>query len=173
MHIFAPNGGYCLYSFSAVMYMMCTYIYLSIAPTVSREKCFLGNINNNDLKLTGSHGILQSPNEPKHYPAGSSCDWLITVPEGKIVKLIFDRFELDSSYGCTSDYVEVFDGSSSSSKSKGRFCDYSTPDDIYSSGRYMWVRFRADSSRSSHDGFKATFSAEDKRSKRKANNFVQ
>ena len=137
--------------------------------------CFTGNIFNNDLKLNGSYGTLQSPEEPNSYPAGSSCDWLITVPEGKIVKVSFNRFELEPSYGsrCTADYVEVFDGSSSSSKSKGRFCGFSTPDDIHSSGRYMWVRFRADLSRSYYDGFKATFSAEDKPSKRKANHFVK
>ncbi|KAJ7371393.1 Domain first found in C1r, C1s, uEGF, and bone morphogenetic protein [Desmophyllum pertusum] len=66
---------------------------------ISKELCFPGNINNNDLELTGSHGTLQSPTE-KHsgkYPPDSSCDWLITVPDGKIVKLSFDRFNLQPS----------------------------------------------------------------------------
>ena len=126
--------------------------------------CFTGNIYNNDLKLTGSHGTLQSPNETKYYSPSSSCDWLITVPEGKIVNLVFDKFDLEPTYRsrCTADYVEVFDGSDSNSTSKGRFCGYSTPDNITSSGRYMWVRFRADMTMSFFDGFKASFSAEDK-----------
>ena len=134
------------------------------------EKCFTGNINNNELKLTGSHGILQSPNEPSPYPPSSSCDWLITVPKGKYVKLVFEKFDLEptSGPGCPQDYVEVFDGSDSSSTSKGRFCGFSTPDNITSSGRYMWVRFRADMANSYYDGFKATFSAEDKPGKWKS-----
>ena len=80
------------------------------------------------------------------------------------VKLVFEKFDverLDPVPGCPQDYVEVFDGSDSSSTiSKGRFCGPLTPENITSSGRYMWVRFRADMTNSYFDGFKATFSAE-------------
>ena len=140
-------------------------LYFSVVPD-SRELCYRGNIYNNDLKLTGSQGTLQSPQEPDYYLSGSSCDWLITVPDGKIVKLSFERFQLEpsSESECTVDYVEVLDGGDSNSDSKGRFC-FSTPDDIHSSGRYMWVRYRADETGSYFKGFKATFKAEDKPSK--------
>ena len=128
--------------------------------------CFTGNVYNNNLTLSGSYGTLQSPQDPEYYPPGSSCDWLITVPEGKIVKLRFNRFELKPSFGstCTADYVEILDGKSSYSKSKGKFCGYTKPEDIRSSGRFMLVRFRADFYNDSyHDrGFNATFTAEDK-----------
>ncbi len=149
-------------------------LYLSLAPSGSSDKCFTGNIYNNDLKLNGSFGTLQSPREPSYYPAGASCDWLITVPEGKIVKLSFDRFELQPSSGstCTADYVEVFDGKHSYSKSKGKFCGYTIPDNIKSSERYMWVRFRADSSESYYEGFKATYTAEDKPSTSKCKKLI-
>ena len=127
--------------------------------------CFTGNMYNNNLTLSGSYGTLQSPQDPKYYLPGSSCDWLITVPEGKIVKLRFDRFDLKPSVrsSCTVDYVEILDGKSSYSNSKGRFCGYRKPEDIRSSGRYMWVRFRADLSTDLYyRGFNATFTAEDK-----------
>ncbi|KAJ7371403.1 hypothetical protein OS493_025865 [Desmophyllum pertusum] len=134
----------------------------------AKEICFPGNINNNNLELTGSSGTLQSPTEKdrsvNYYPGDSSCDWLITVPDGKIVKLFFDQsFELEPSYGstCTADYVEVLDGKNNG-ESKGRYCGFTTPDDIHSSGRYMWVRFRSDSMNSYYNGFKATFVAVDK-----------
>ncbi|KAL9973596.1 hypothetical protein ACROYT_G020071 [Oculina patagonica] len=130
-------------------------------PAHFKEVCFPGNINNNDLKLTGSQGTLQSPLENSTYPPNSSCDWLVTVPEGKVVKLSFDRFELASSSGCTKDYVEVMDGKELNGRSKGRFCGLTVPDDIRSSGRYMWVAFRSDSQYSNNGGFKATFTAED------------
>ena len=83
------------------------------------------------------------------------------------MKLSFDRFELEpsSESKCTADYVEVLDGSDSNSDSKGRFCGSSPPDDTQSSGRYMWVRFRADMTKSYYEGFQATFKAEDKPSK--------
>lgn len=127
--------------------------------------CLTGNLYNNNLTLSGSYGTLQSPQDPKYYPPGSSCDWLITVPEGKIVKLRFDRFELRPSFrsSCTEDYVEILDGKSRYSGTKGIFCGYTKPEDIRSGGRYMWVIFRADHSTNSiYEGFKATFTAEDK-----------
>ena len=132
--------------------------------------CFTGNIHNNNLALSGSYGTLQSPQDP-----GSSCDWLITVPEGTIVKLSFDRFELKPSFGtiCTVNYVEILDGKSSYSESKGKFCGYTKPEDIRSSGPYMLVRFRADLSTGKYyRGFNATFTAEDKPSTRKLKKLI-
>ncbi|KAL9973602.1 hypothetical protein ACROYT_G020078 [Oculina patagonica] len=127
----------------------------------SRELCFNENVYKNDLQLNGSSGTLQSPQEPGYYPPGSSCDWLITVPDGNIIKLSFDRFYLEPTFGstCTADYVEVFDGRNSNSKSKGRFCGDIIPGDIHSSNRYMWVRFRSDT-KFDFNGFKATYTAE-------------
>ena len=129
-----------------------------------------GNIYNNKLTLTGNYGNLESPQDPRYYPPGSSCDWLITAPEGRIVELSFDRFDLKPSFGssCTADYVQILDGKSSNSNSKGRFCGNIKPEDIRSSGRYMWVRFRADHlTNPIYKGFSATFSTKDKPSKLK------
>ena len=127
----------------------------------------MGNGYNNNLTLSGLYGTLQSPRYPKQYPPGLSCDWVITVPEGKIVMLRFNKFKLGSSfeYTCTADYVEILDGKSTDSKSKGKFCGYTKPEDIRSSGRFMLVRFRADFSSDPYysiGGFNATFTAEDK-----------
>ena len=88
-----------------------------------------------------------------------SCDWLITVRDGKVVKLSFDMFELQPSFGqpCTKDYVEILDGKDRSSASKGRFCGKEKPEDIQSSERYMRVIFRSDASAAYYKGFKTTF----------------
>ena len=101
------------------------------------------------------------------YLSDSSCDWLITVPEGNIVKLNFDKFNLQSDYAdCSADYVEILDGNSTFSKSEGKFCGHLNPGIFRSSDRYMWVRFRSDSWFSfSGSGFKATFTTEGKTSK--------
>ena len=81
------------------------------------------------------------------------------------MKLRFNRFELKPSFGprCTVDYVEILDGNSSNSNSKGRFCGNTKPEDIRSSGRYMFVRFRLDLSTDLYyRGFNATFTADHK-----------
>ncbi|KAJ7371401.1 hypothetical protein OS493_025863 [Desmophyllum pertusum] len=126
---------------------------------------FSRNIYNNNLTLTGSSGNSTKSSTGPLVPLNLSCDWLITVPEGNIVKLSFDKFSLEESTtsGCTRDYVDVLDGNSSFSQSRGRFCGYTElPKDIRSSGRYMRVRFISDWLYTYYEGFKATFVAEDK-----------
>ena len=129
--------------------------------------CFPGNIYNSKLALSGSFGSLQSPQDYNWYHSGLNCDWLITVPEGKIVKLKFDKLDLKQSSGskCTADFVEVLDGKRSNGESKGKFCGDRKPEDIRSTGRYMWVRFRTDPHDSNYEGFKASYAAEDKSGK--------
>ncbi|KAJ7371397.1 hypothetical protein OS493_025859 [Desmophyllum pertusum] len=149
-----------------------TFTALDRPTTSSWELCFPGNIYNNNLTLYGSRGTLKSP--LVFYPLNSSCDWLITVPDGKIVKLSFDGY-LDLpvwiNNTCITDYVEILDGKQSTSKSKRRFCAKRREEPVISSGRYMWVRFRADNIRQKNHwnqlpedymGFKATFTALDK-----------
>lgn len=137
------------------------------APASSTELCFPGNVNNNNLKLAGTYGTFKIPQTSySMYPINLNCDWLITVPGGKIVELSFDRFDLQpkTASTCTADYVEVLDGMYSDSESLGKYCGPSNPDDIRSSDRYMWVRFRSDDEYVYH-GFKATFQAVDNTSK--------
>lgn len=125
----------------------------------SSELCYPDNVHNFDLRLTGSEGILESP--LTYYPPGLLCEWLITVPEGQSVELIFERFQLDP--GCR-DYVEVGDGMSLSGTSLGKYCGTTIPENVRSShrNRYMWVEFYSATDyagRKPHRGFKATFKA--------------
>lgn len=85
------------------------------------------------------------------------------------MKLKFDKLDLKPSSGsqCTTDYVEVLDGKPNTGESKGKFCGDGKPEDIRSSDRYMWVRFRTDPQNSDYEGFKATYTAADKSSKLK------
>ena len=140
------------------------------------NRCLPGNTNNNNLNLSGLNGTFESPRDPHHsqYYPGMSCDWLITVPEGNIVKLSFELFDMESVsagfplWRCYGDYVEVLEGNRCDSKAKGNLCGESNPGIIRSRSRYMLVRFRSDSSHSRyryHKGFKADFTAENKLSK--------
>ena len=98
---------------------------------------------------------------PSTTPPLLECEWLISVPEGKIVELSFERFDLDveAGSGC-SDYVEIRDGDSDQSDTIGNFCGNVIPKPVKSSGRYMYIRFRANSVYDTpRRGFKATFKA--------------
>ena len=66
-------------------------ILLYLFPVFVEELCLLRNTNNLNLKLNSSNGTLQSPMEDYF---SLPCEWLITIPEGKVVDLSFERFQL-------------------------------------------------------------------------------
>ena len=81
------------------------------------------------------------------------------------MKLRFDSFELEPSFGCTAVYVEILDGKHYYSRSIENFCGSTISKVIRSSGRYMQVKFIADRDNSHYGGFTATFTAVGKPSK--------
>ena len=116
---------------------------------------------NEAIPLTGNDGKLSSPNYPmSNYPASRNCSWIITVPSGNLVKLVFAELALGScEFNCSSDNctnVEIYDGSSANSPSLGRFCNDSVLEDVFSSGNQMFVNFRSGSSLDR--GFEAQYS---------------
>lgn len=42
--------------------------------------------------LTGSAGVILSPNYPQPYPPGKECDWRIKVNPDFVIALIFKRY---------------------------------------------------------------------------------
>ena len=135
-------------------------------PVFDEELCLPENTNNLNLKLNGSNGTLQSPMED-YYTL--QCEWLITVPEGKVVELNFERFQFfprDQMKACSGNSLEVFDGSGDS---LGIYCDLVVPEPMKSSSRYMRVRFISNAGYFRlYPGFQATFNAVDKQSEFKA-----
>ena len=105
------------------------------------------------IPLKGS-GNLSSPNYPmSNYTAFRDCSWIITAePSEKHVKLVFTDLALGScEFDCSSDnctYVELYDGSSATSPSLGRFCNVNSSDlqEVYSSSNQMFVKFHSTSS---------------------------
>ena len=84
------------------------------------------------------------------------CTWRITVSSGKRVKLYFlGTFKLESNCDSSwvdNDYVEIRDGSSSVSKSLGKFCGSSKPPSILTSSSSATVQFKTDSA-TQYEGF--------------------
>ncbi|KAK0053231.1 tolloid-like protein 2 [Biomphalaria pfeifferi] len=63
---------------------------------------------------------------------------------------------VETTSGCTYDYVKVFDGNTSVSGSIGQYCGNNPPLPLRSSGQSLYVHFRSDYSVSGR-GFKAQF----------------
>lgn len=91
-------------------------------------------------------GNINSPKWPDFYPSRKDCVWTFTVTDGHRVKLEFEEFELEPHQECTYDHIEIFDGTSTNSRSLGRFCGNKIPPPTYSSGNTMFMIFYSDAS---------------------------
>lgn len=87
------------------------------------------------------------------------CAWIIQVQPGDKVVLSFESFALEDNAVCKYDYVQIRDGLSSKSPMIGKFCGASRPATITSTGNYLWIGFRSDSS-ATEQGFKAVWTTE-------------
>ena len=87
---------------------------------------------------------MTSPGYPGNYSAGISCVWHIKVPVKYAVEVTFDMFHLERDKRCLFDSVEFFDGSSTNSKSIGKFCGSSKPIGVRSSLNTLTIKMTTD-----------------------------
>ena len=98
------------------------------------------------------------------------------MPAGKRVKLKFDDLDLKKVYSSCeqlrtneNDYVQIRDGQDPESKELALYCGYQTIfssfPEVFSTGRYMWIKFYSNSPQTFRrkKGFKARFEAADLR----------
>jgi hypothetical protein len=52
-------------------------------------------------------GYIRSPNYPEKYLKNKECIWIIEAQNKYLITLSFDSFELENSYKCTNDYLEI------------------------------------------------------------------
>lgn len=76
---------------------------------------------------------------PSNYAISVTCEYRITT--GAPIYLRFDSFATESGY----DYVEVYDGTSSSGSLKGKFSGTATPAIQTATSGSMFIRFTSDS----------------------------
>ncbi|KAJ4949694.1 hypothetical protein JOQ06_021203 [Pogonophryne albipinna] len=94
--------------------------------------------------LYGS-GSFSSPNHPNNYHNNAYCVWQLSAAHDQRIFLSFDYLQLENCCGC--DYINVYDGSSVSSRFLGKVCNDSLQQStFYSTSNYMTVLFRTDSS---------------------------
>ena len=80
---------------------------------------------------------------------------------GYVLKVVFNDFELEDTVdtnGFCYDSLKFYDGPSIASRLLGSYCGTVHPDVIYSTGEYLFVRFRSDEA-SRARGFSFSYSA--------------
>ncbi|CAH2326721.1 embryonic -like isoform X2 [Pelobates cultripes] len=108
--------------------------------------------------LNTINGTLTSANYPSAYPQNSSCVWLIRTRSGKTASH-FNAFDVQSSPGCVSDYIKIYDGPSKTSPLLlDRSCGSGVVPLLMSSASQMLIEFVSDGSLSA-TGFKATYTS--------------
>ncbi|XP_056290732.1 cubilin [Pseudoliparis swirei] len=106
----------------------------------------------------GQRGVIQSPGFPlSSYPSSSSCEWYLEGPTGHYLTLSYGNFSLQSSVGCTADYVEIKEYNASG-RVLGRHCGANLPASMDTSDSFAYVRFVSDGSGNAA-GFSLTFEA--------------
>lgn len=72
------------------------------------------------------------------------CTYEIRAPVGKSIALFWKDFQLEGSFRCLADHVEVLDGGLEERSSLDRFCGVTLPDTIISKTNVLIIRFISD-----------------------------
>nr|DBA25188.1 TPA: hypothetical protein GDO54_012746 [Pyxicephalus adspersus] len=108
--------------------------------------------------LSGA-GVIRTPHYPNPYYRERTCEWIITQPNGEVVVFTFDSFGLLPGTDCSTNYVEVRDGSTEDSTLIGKYCGSEVPlIPAYSTQTSLYVKFVTDASPTNH-GFSASYSS--------------
>ncbi|XP_036972907.1 bone morphogenetic protein 1-like isoform X3 [Acanthopagrus latus] len=81
-----------------------------------------------------------------NYPGGSDCLWVVSAEKGYGVEIIFQVFEIEEEADCGYDYVELYDGADIKSPRLGRYCGSGAPEEVYSAGDAILLKFHSDDS---------------------------
>ena len=131
---------------------------MKFTSSLHSKLLFLCHFLGCNQSLSGTYGILLSPNYPQKYPDGQYCSWSITVAPAHKIHLTFTNFSLQSEND--TDALYVYDGENIAGVVLGVFFGAHTPpkDGVYSSSNHMFVIFKSDN-KSSYTGFRASYSA--------------
>ena len=120
-----------------------TDVFVSLTECSGSVK--LINLSFGQAALSGS---IYSPSYPDFYSSNEDCKWRIIAPYGQKVLIHFTSLDLEDDAGCDYDSVQIFNGSSDSYGNKLliKTCGSSLPPPVYSSDRYIYMRFQSDGS---------------------------
>ncbi|XP_068723152.1 tolloid-like protein 2 isoform X1 [Montipora capricornis] len=106
-------------------------------------------------KLFDIKGRILWPLFPTNSSSSINCSWLITVPEGRFVKIKLKKLR---SY--PSDSLSIRDGQHSSNRSLDKICPVEPTTNLFSSGRFLLIEFTSNNTTENGiPGFDAVFEA--------------
>ncbi|RZF39688.1 hypothetical protein LSTR_LSTR013176 [Laodelphax striatellus] len=104
-------------------------------------------------------GKIQSPGFPRPYDHRVTCEWHISVPPGHAIQINVTDFNLEQSYYCHADYLQIFGGPDEESPLQSKLCgNQPVPFLQTSSSNHMFVRFSSDITFNGR-GFSANYKA--------------
>lgn len=118
--------------------------------------------------MNQTHGVIQSPGYPHHYPGRRDCYWQFAAEYGKRLQFIFTHLDIEHTVNCTFDFIEFREGIklvnqySTDSTVIAKFCNWTAspetpvPAPITSSGSFAMIHFHSDPAISSQ-GFQLVF----------------
>ncbi|CAL1282886.1 unnamed protein product [Larinioides sclopetarius] len=104
--------------------------------------------------LTEPTGVISSPKTSANYLKEVDCTWQILAPLNKVIVLKFSNFDLELTYRCWHDYLEIRDGLDTGPLI-GKMCGNSTSI-VKSTGNILTLKLHISSSRPSK-GFSAFY----------------
>ncbi|KAM5338742.1 cubilin [Glossophaga mutica] len=103
-------------------------------------------------------GHLTSPGWPGNYNNNEDCTVTLTAPQNHTISLFFHSFGIEDSSECRRDFLEVRNGSESTSPLLGTYCGTLLPNPIFSQNNELYLRFRSDGATSSR-GYEITWTS--------------
>ncbi|XP_068628109.1 cubilin-like [Battus philenor] len=104
-----------------------------------------GSITGCGGTLTSVSGTISSPNYPDNYNENAECFYKIITSGGSRIQISFTELDLERTYQCMDDYIEIFDGRDANAASLGKYCTMSSAlNHIETSSNYAYIKFRSD-----------------------------
>ncbi|XP_024431584.2 cubilin [Desmodus rotundus] len=104
----------------------------------------------NVMIVNQTYGILESIHFPNPYSENQRCSWTIQATTGNTVNYTFLDFELENHINCSTDYLELYDGS----RRTGRYCGTDMPPSGSTTGSILQVLFHTDGVGNHERGFR-------------------
>ena len=92
--------------------------------------------------FTTPKGLLTSPLYPNNYPDNADCVYTISMSTGIYIVLTFQSMDIykDVDDDCSTDYLEIGDGSTVGSTVLTKLCGKDIPVPIKSSQSQLWIK---------------------------------
>uniref|UniRef100_A0A8C5UZ61 Cubilin n=1 Tax=Microcebus murinus TaxID=30608 RepID=A0A8C5UZ61_MICMU len=126
------NGGTCvdgINSFSCE----CTRFWTGSLCQIPQQVC--------GGSLSGINGSFSYSSPDTGYIHDVNCFWVVQTEMGKVLRITFTFFQLESVNNCPHEFLQIYDGDSSAAFQLGRFCGSSPPHELFSSNNALYFHF--------------------------------